>query len=301
MSGYRILVVDDDPAQRDLLEGSLQLAGYSVLRAAGGEEAFEHIAAGVPDLMLLDVQMPEMDGLEVLRRLRARPETRDVPVLLLSSLNRSNVRVRGLELGADDYISKSCEQAELLARVRAGLRRAQRYRSAEHALSGNLDDMGLEILLQTLQIGAKTGRVDLQDTGAVLSLSAGAIRSCSYLRFEGAPALERVFLMARGRFVVSLERTNGDAASAGDATRGLSLVAAVVAVDEARQALGVLAAGNPLLAIDPSAVAHPSIEKLRSSFPVTVLELIVAMQGTIGENAEIVVRALLDGPLVAHN
>lgn len=299
MSGYRILVVDDDPAQRDLVQGYLELAGYSVLSATSGVEALEQVGARSPDLVLLDVQMPEMDGFEVLRRLRSRAETRELPVLMLSAVARSHVRVRGLELGADDYISKSCEQAELLARVRAGLRRGQRYRHAEHALAGNLDDMGLEVLLQTLQIGGKSGKVDLADVGASVSLTRGALRTCSYLRFEGGAALERLFLVARGRFFVTLQPAAKSAPEPDDDDGGLSLVGALVAVDEARQILARRLEDNPLLGIEPSAAAAPPIEKLRSCFPLTALELVVAMDGAIGHNAEIVVSALDEGQLVA--
>jgi DNA-binding response OmpR family regulator len=290
MKGYEILVVDDDGAHRDLIEGYLGLAGLTVRQASGGKEALEAMRTCVPDLVLLDVQMPDVDGLDVLRSMRSRSSTRDVPVLLLSSLGQAHVRVRGLELGADDFISKTCGPAELLARVRAGLRRGQRYQHIQHALAGNLEDMGLEVLLQTLQVGMKAAEVVLADVGATLLVADGAIRSCRYLRFEGADALERVLLVGgRGRFFV--RRLDGEEVS-GDP---LNLVGAVLAVDEARHQLGSSLAANPLLSLSEQPALDPEIERLRKTFPIMALDLLVAMAGPIGANAAVLVAAAQEG------
>jgi two-component system response regulator MprA len=117
----RVLVVDDEPALRDALESSLAFEGYEVTTASDGLEALDAIAEKSPDLVLLDIMMPRMDGLTTVRRLRARGDT--VPVLMLTARDAVGDRVTGLDVGADDYLAKPFELDELLARVRALLRR----------------------------------------------------------------------------------------------------------------------------------------------------------------------------------
>ncbi|HEV2352456.1 MAG TPA: HD domain-containing phosphohydrolase [Terriglobia bacterium] len=117
-----ILVVDDEPANRYLMEALLEPQGYTVLTAEDGEGALESFSKHQPDLLLLDIMMPKLDGIEVCRRLKANPETRLTPVVLVSALAALDDRVRGLEAGADDFLTKPIERIELMARVRALLK-----------------------------------------------------------------------------------------------------------------------------------------------------------------------------------
>ncbi|MEV0530489.1 response regulator transcription factor [Kitasatospora sp. NPDC050463] len=117
----RLLVVDDEPALRDALESSLAFEGYEVATATDGYEALESVEREKPDLVLLDIMMPRMDGLTAVRRMRSRGDT--VPVLMLTARDAVGDRVTGLDVGADDYLAKPFELDELLARVRALLRR----------------------------------------------------------------------------------------------------------------------------------------------------------------------------------
>lgn len=115
-----ILVVDDDPRMQRLLKVNLERAGYRVDVAVDGAAALEHVDLSPPDLMLLDVMMPEMDGFDCLARLR---EWSDLPVILLTAKGEERDKVKGLDLGGDDYLTKPFGPSELLARVRAVLRR----------------------------------------------------------------------------------------------------------------------------------------------------------------------------------
>ncbi|MBK4214415.1 response regulator transcription factor [Paracoccus caeni] len=117
----RILIVDDDPRLRDLLRIALERAEHEVLTAGDGQTAITHAARHSPDLIVLDVGLPEMDGFEVCRRLRARSE---VPILFLTARDDEIDRIVGLELGADDYVTKPFSPREVVARVRAILKRA---------------------------------------------------------------------------------------------------------------------------------------------------------------------------------
>ncbi|HEX9645268.1 MAG TPA: response regulator [Acidimicrobiia bacterium] len=124
----RILVVDDDPDILQFVRVNLELEGFETTSAENGRVALDAAKAAPPDLVLLDVMMPEMDGLTVLRRLRSTPATTNVPVILLTAKALAEDRVTGLNLGADDYITKPFDVEELMARVRTVLRRAQQMR-----------------------------------------------------------------------------------------------------------------------------------------------------------------------------
>ncbi|GAB2582711.1 response regulator transcription factor [Kribbella endophytica] len=121
----RLLVVDDEATVRELLSATLRFAGFSVTSASNGAEAIAAATREPPDLVLLDVMLPDVDGFEVVRRLRDRPSGRGtpVPVLFLTARDRQADKVTGLSLGADDYVTKPFDLEELIARIRAILRR----------------------------------------------------------------------------------------------------------------------------------------------------------------------------------
>jgi diguanylate cyclase (GGDEF)-like protein len=135
----RVLVADDEEDIRAFLEITLGLAGFEVLQARDGVEALQLARAEVPDIVVLDVMMPRMDGLETLRRLREDARTEHLPVLLLTARALKQHAVEGLDAGADDYLSKPFDADELLARIRAAVRRAdqQRSRNPLTGLPGN--------------------------------------------------------------------------------------------------------------------------------------------------------------------
>lgn len=119
---HRILVVDDEPAVTDLLAYNLRKAHYDVLTAADGKTALRLAGQSKPDLILLDLMIPEVDGLDVCRELR---KSSDVPIIMITARGEEIDRVLGLEIGADDYVTKPFSVRELMARVKAVLRRAQ--------------------------------------------------------------------------------------------------------------------------------------------------------------------------------
>ena len=124
MADTTLLLVEDEPDLVDLLSFSLEQAGYRVESALTGEDGLQAARRLHPDLILLDLMLPGMDGLEVCRSLRSTAELRDTPVIMLTARNAEQDIVRGLEIGADDYIAKPFSTPVVLARIKAVLRRA---------------------------------------------------------------------------------------------------------------------------------------------------------------------------------
>ena len=123
MSTPRVLVIEDDDALATLVQYNLEKEGYDVAVAGDGEEGLVQIDERLPDLVILDWMLPKVSGIEVCRRLRSRPETRNIPIIMLTARGEESDRVRGLDTGADDYLTKPFSVPELAARIRAVLRR----------------------------------------------------------------------------------------------------------------------------------------------------------------------------------
>ncbi|HSY40392.1 MAG TPA: response regulator [Polyangia bacterium] len=121
---FRVLMVDDDPDINEVVQEGLRSAGYDTVGALTGAEALAEVERRCPDLILLDQMLPDIAGVEICRRLREAPQTRRVPIMFLTAMGGSDARVRGLALGADDYVVKPFSMRELILRVGAVLRRA---------------------------------------------------------------------------------------------------------------------------------------------------------------------------------
>ncbi|MEY4871496.1 MAG: phosphate regulon transcriptional regulatory protein PhoB [Pseudomonadota bacterium] len=121
----KVLLVEDEPAQREVLAYNLEAEGFDVIQADNGEDALLLVDEDNPDMVILDWMMPKVSGIEVCRRLKMRPETRSIPVIMLSARADEVDRVRGLETGADDYVIKPYSMVELMARARAQIRRVR--------------------------------------------------------------------------------------------------------------------------------------------------------------------------------
>jgi len=123
MTANSILIVEDEPAIREMVAMALEQAEFSVIQAASAAEAERRLADGLPDLIVLDWMMPGVSGIELARRLRRDDYTRQVPIIMLTARGEEDDRVRGLDAGADDYLTKPFSPRELIARIRAVLRR----------------------------------------------------------------------------------------------------------------------------------------------------------------------------------
>ncbi|MEU7035009.1 response regulator transcription factor [Streptomyces sp. NPDC046237] len=161
--GDRILIVDDEPAVREALRRSLAFEGYGTEEAVDGVDALARMESYAPDLVVLDVQMPRMDGLTAARRIRASGST--VPILMLTARDTVGDRVTGLDAGADDYLVKPFELDELFARIRALLRRSSYASAAETAPEGDVLSFGdLRMDLATREVTRAGRPVELTRT-----------------------------------------------------------------------------------------------------------------------------------------
>ena len=195
MTQPTVLLVEDEPAQREILRYNLEAEGFAVIAARDGEEALERIAEGLPDLILLDWMLPHVSGIEVCRRLRLRPETRSIPVIMLSARSEDVDKVRGLETGADDYVIKPSSVAELMARLRAHLRRVRPAAA------------GMVLEWQDLRLDSETHRVSR--SGAEIKLGPTEFRLLSAFLERPGRVFSREALLDRvwGRDIYVDSRT----------------------------------------------------------------------------------------------
>ena len=159
MAGEKILVVEDEEDILELIAYNLKGDGYSVIEASSGEKALDQVSSHNPDLILLDLMLPTIDGLEVCKRLKGHATTRDVPIIIVSAKGEEADVVTGLELGADDYVPKPFRPRELIARVKAVLRR-------KGTPTGNATQ-----LLSLLDLEIDPGRREVRVAGASVALT----------------------------------------------------------------------------------------------------------------------------------
>lgn len=147
-----VLLVEDEPAQREVLSYNLESEGFRVVQAGNGDEALMLVEEAGPDVIVLDWMLPSVSGIEVCRQLKSRPSTRSVPIIMLSARSEEVDRVRGLETGADDYVVKPYSVVELMARVRSQLRRA---RPSSVGLTLEFEDIRLDPETHKVHRGAQ--------------------------------------------------------------------------------------------------------------------------------------------------
>lgn len=240
-----ILVADDEPVNRALIQRRLEREGYRVLTAKNGSEAVRMTKESLPDLVILDIMMPEMDGLDACRLIKDSEETRDIPVIFLSARDETEMKVSGLTLGANDYISKPFKAEELLARVHVAIRlkRERDYlrtsaeeasaraevaqeRAMTDALTGLLNRYGLQHVLAREHAEARRYNrqlsclmIDLDKFKSVNDTyghSAGdyVLRQVAFILRESVRASDTVFRYGGEEFLVLLPETDLDGAAA---------------------------------------------------------------------------------------
>ncbi|WP_043429283.1 response regulator [Cystobacter fuscus] len=208
MAKQHLLLVDSDPKSLRVMEVSLKKAGFSVTTAVHGKDALEKVQISTPDLVLSDTKMPEMDGLELCRTLKSEERYKHIPFVFLTNQKAVEAKVKGLEMGADDYLTKPIYIKEIVTRVtmilqKADKERIERRETTKGGFAGNLVDMGVVDLVQTFEIGRKTGTISIKgDRVATIYFKEGRVIDAEMGRLKGENAFYRLLNATEGEFEV---------------------------------------------------------------------------------------------------
>ncbi|WP_164018652.1 response regulator [Pyxidicoccus trucidator] len=208
MAKQHLLLVDGDAKSLRVMEVSLKKAGFSVTTAIHGKDALEKVQISPPDLVLADTKMPEMDGFELCKALKSDERFKFIPYVFLTNQKSVEFKVRGLELGGDDYLTKPIYIKEIVTRVKMILQKAEKERiekreTTKGGFAGSLADMGVVDLVQTFEIGRKTGLINIQGerTGTVY-FKDGRVVDAELGRLKGENAFYRMLNTFEGQFEV---------------------------------------------------------------------------------------------------
>ncbi len=285
-----ILLIDDDPDQHLVLDKYLKLSGFEVIHAETGEEGLQKVEESKPDLVLLDIQMPGMDGFRILELIRKKASNRNISVLFLTAIDRKHLKIKGLELGADDYITKPFDRAELLARINAVLRRSDRYMRLEGVMEGDLSDVGLSDLLQSMELGSKTATITLREAEGEIGVRDGEFVYAKKGSHEGNEAMLRLFLLEKGYFSIQFNKLPPNV---GKQTRSLTsvLMNTLKEVDEIKEQISQFNLGNRRIVISGEGTEFPEIEKIKPKTPMSLVEMIIEMDKSPKENIRTLIAA----------
>jgi CheY-like chemotaxis protein len=255
-----LLIVDSDPKSLRVLEVSLKKAGFSVTRASNGLDAIEKIQISAPDMIITETAMPEMNGFELIQQLRSSKEWKDIPVMFLTAQKSIEDKIRGLEQGVEDYLTKPIFIREILARVSLVMQRRQRERletrGSKTEFAGNLSDMGIIDLIQTIDISQKSGviHVDRKGDSGDIFFRNGKVIDASTSSRSGEEAVYRMLVWSEGHFHIEFKNVkNTDVISL--STQGL-LMEGMRRLDEWGRLQEQLPSLNSIFDIDDQLLAE---------------------------------------------
>ena len=205
--GKKILIVDDNPNVLKLLNISLSKAGYEIVEAENGEVAFEVANKEIPDLIISDIMMPQMDGIELCWMIRENSKVPLVPFIFLTSFDDSEMEIRGFRAGADEYLNKPIDRKELLERVAELLDRTQKLKTIEDktdtkkSFAGELKDLSIVELVQMLNLNKKSGVLKIEGKGSgEIYLQGGQLIGAKSGDQEGEEAIYELVTYEKGTF-----------------------------------------------------------------------------------------------------
>jgi DNA-binding response OmpR family regulator len=212
LAKQHLLLVDGDPKSLRVMEVSLKKAGFSVTTAVNGRDALDKCEISPPDLILSDTKMPEMDGFELCRRLKHDERFKGTPFIFLTGQKSVEYKVKGLELGVEDYLTKPIYIKEIVTRVKILLQKKEKERLEKKDLkasfAGNLSDMGVVDLVQTLEMGKKSGALHVKNTKgleAVCYFRDGRILDSELGKLAGENAFYRLLNWQEGEFAIEFK------------------------------------------------------------------------------------------------
>ncbi len=255
MARQSLLIVDADVRTRRVLEVSLRKAGYSVTSAENLAQALQFLDLTEPELIVSDTRLPDGDGFEFCRHVKTHARWSGIPFVFLTSVTELDERVRGLELGVDDYLTKPIYVKEVMIRVKMLLQRKQQERIGKKdtrtKFSGQLADMAIVDLLQTIEISRKSGTIEFSTNlgRATLWFREGRVVDAQMGRLQASAAVFRLLGLSEGRFEVEFKSINR-VATIEETTQGL-LMEGMRRIDEWGRLLESLPPLDHVLMIDP--------------------------------------------------
>ncbi len=209
-----ILIIDDDRDIQSLIRLTVHSEGHEALLASGGEEGLQTIRSRTPDLVILDVMMPDMSGWNVLAELRKDSRTQRLPVIMLSALGETSTKIKGLRAGADDYLAKPFDPDELLARVEALLKRRPETRAG---LQGKIEEHSVLEIAQGLGQNSRTGTFFIEGPDGVsrMVLEEGSVQLAEHGPLDGSDALLAMLHLREGEFRFESQSSSGDGSRKG--------------------------------------------------------------------------------------
>lgn len=276
MARQNLLIVDGDARTRRVLEVSLRKAGYSVTAADSTAQALQFLELTEPELIVSDTRLPDGDGFAFCRQVKSHAKWAGIPFVFLTSVTELEDKVRGLELGVDDYLTKPIYVKEVMVRVKMLLQRKQQERigkkDARTKFSGQLADMAIVDLLQTIEISRKSGTIEFEtDLGtATLWFREGRVVDAEMGRLTASSAVFRLLGLSEGRFEVEFKPINR-VATIEETTQGL-LMEGMRRIDEWGRLLESLPPLDHVLRIDTE-------RALQEELPPTQVELLRRFNG----------------------
>jgi DNA-binding response OmpR family regulator len=312
MAKEKILLVDADQKSIRLLEVSLRKAGFSVTTSDTGTDALKKVEISPPDLIISDTKMPKIDGYEFCRQIKEKPKFRNIPFIFLTRQTDVDDKIRGLELGVDDYLTKPIFIKEVIARVKLLLEKKRtsilEVTEPESKLSGSLDQMGVVDVIQTLEMSRKTGVVNLRSNEKVgkIYFQDGRIINAEAELLQGERAVYRMLLWAEGNFSVDFGTQDDIEDRIEISTQGL-IMEGMRRIDEWERYQEQLPPLNTVLVLDPEVIKeeHPDafpqkIEEVLAEFAdsqCTIIKAITHLPYDDLESLTIVAKLYFEGYL----
>ncbi len=215
MAKRHLLLVEDNPQHLRVMEVSLRKAGFAVTTAANGAQARSKLTGSPPDLIISDTEMPGQDGFDLCRWVRENPALQDTPFIFVTDDASAESRVHGLELGADDYLTRPIYSRELTTRVEMALERRERQRlkqgPEQRRFYGELEQMSVTDLLQAMEMGKKSGRLVIQGDGIIgqMVFTGGRVIDANTGEIRGEEAVYRILGWDRGAFEIHFGAQDG--------------------------------------------------------------------------------------------
>ena len=301
MTKKQILIVDDDINQHFLLETLLASNGCGVLHAYNGAEALRVIENNDIDLVLLDVEMPDLDGFQTMERLSMQGKLNTFPIIFLSGCGEALLKAKGLDGGAVDYLTKPCDNDELLARIRAALRRFNKVLPepprGTSTMKGNIQSMGMAELVQSMALLGKTCTITFFDIDGELIINGGQVQGIRQGSTTGYQAFLRLLLLQRGSFTVMFDYLASTGETETTSVEAL-LINSVSQADEIIEEIRILASPETSVIPGGHPITIPELQHIAEELPMSLLSLIVEMQGSVKENMDLVRAGLTKDMIV---